>query len=817
MTFGFAGRLTAFLITTISAILLGLYGLGVVLPLMYPPPWSCVGFAAAGLSIWLGTARRRGSDTAQQALSIFVLLIGIISWGEYLSGRDFGMDTLLFPDELLTTVPHPGRPAPVTGFNFALLGLALFLLRYSRGLPALIRELSAVTSIAFCHLAMLAFVFATGRGPASREIMVPLTALFFIASSVTLLASRPEGPLLSLLRSAGPAGIFARWLMPVPLILPIVTVLVRMAGQKTGVLDARNSGPILSFVDVLAAILIVWGSSTQVLRSDILRRDAEEELRRSRDELDERVQQRTLELRRSNQKLAAEVAERHRAERDLQLANATLNNVIDASPLAICALNQDGSVRKRNSAAELLRIAWAEEFREIIERAALGETSAAVEIIQERGKGLPRYLNVWASPLVRSGGERDGVLVMAVDVSERKAFELQIRQTQKLESLGVLAGGIAHDFNNLLTGIMGNASLVFEEMSSTDPQRNYLRQVISASQRASDLTRQLLAYAGKGRFVIERVNISQLVTEISSLIRTSISRNVQLQLALDPDIPAIEADASQIQQVVMNLVINGSEAIPEKGRVIVSTGLEDLNEAAIRSFSQSEKALPGRYVSLEVQDNGSGMDEETISRIFDPFFTTKFTGRGLGLAAVQGVVRSHKGLLGVRSAPGQGTTFRLLFPVAGATGASIPASRPAREVAGSRGASLARQGTVLVIDDEAMVRETARNTLERIGYSVIEAEDGEAGIGQFAKQAGKITAVLLDFTMPGLSGLETFQRLKQIRPDVPVILSSGFNETEVARMFNGEGIAGFIQKPYTIDALASKLKQALAGSRSARA
>jgi CheY-like chemotaxis protein len=382
-------------------------------------------------------------------------------------------------------------------------------------------------------------------------------------------------------------------------------------------------------------------------------------------------------------------------------------------------------------------------------------------------------------------------------------MEEQLRHTQKLESLGVLAGGVAHDFNNLLTGILGNASLALESVSLHHPVRGLLRDVVTASERASHLTRQLLAYAGKGRFIIEPVDVSTLVREIGSLIQTSIPKYVQLRLDLADDLPLIAADAVQIQQIVMNLVINGAEAIGsnDNGTVLVTTRAQNVDEHYLLStLGGSSDLTPGTYVSLEVHDTGCGMDETTVNRIFDPFFTTKFTGRGLGLAAVQGIMRGHKGTIKVYSRPGKGTTFKVLFPAT-------------KEIAvPKKGTTPQPQGAnqlILVMDDEDIIRRAAKSVLERYGYTVVVAENGKEGVELFQVLSEKVAAVLLDMTMPVMDGEEAFSRLKDIKPDVKVILSSGYNEVEAVRRFTGKGLAGFIQKPYSAGALGDKISSVL--------
>jgi CheY-like chemotaxis protein len=303
--------------------------------------------------------------------------------------------------------------------------------------------------------------------------------------------------------------------------------------------------------------------------------------------------------------------------------------------------------------------------------------------------------------------------------------------------------------------------------------------------------------------VIAPLNLSELASEITSLLQTSIPRTVELRLQLQHDLPSIEGDAAQLQQLIMNLVINAAEAV-EEGQtetVWIITRLEEIGQAFINQMISPNGAVPGKYVTLEVRDAGCGMDAETLSRIFDPFFTTKFTGRGLGLAAVMGMVRGHKGALHVESAPGKGSCFKVLFPIIAGPAASIVQSAPERSLAGDE--------TILVIDDEDTVRQAAKSALESYGYKVVVAANGKEAVDLFQELAGKIDAVLLDMTMPVMSGEEALARLKSIQSDIPVVLSSGYNEADATRRFTGKKLAGFIQKPYTAASLAEKMKIAL--------
>jgi two-component system, cell cycle sensor histidine kinase and response regulator CckA len=348
----------------------------------------------------------------------------------------------------------------------------------------------------------------------------------------------------------------------------------------------------------------------------------------------------------------------------------------------------------------------------------------------------------------------------------------------------VLAGGIAHDFNNLLHVVLGNADLARLQLDAAAPAREYLDEVIRATQRAGELTQQLLAYSGRGAIEIRHLSLSDEVREMATLLRTAISKQATLVWELTPGLPAVTADPTQVRQVVMNLITNASDALGDAaGTITLRTGLD------------------GELVFLEVSDTGVGMDTGTLQRIFDPFFSTKFTGRGLGLAAVMGIVESHHGHIRIRSAPGEGTTFRILFP---AVPDSADAGPPRVSATQWRG-----QGTVLVVEDEEGVREVVRRMLERLGFQVITAEDGIAALERLEAHQGAIAAVLLDLSMPRMTGQEALHEIRRLRPDVPMVLMSGYTEQEVASKLLDSvgGATGFLQKPFLPEDLTSVLRE----------
>jgi PAS domain S-box-containing protein len=405
-------------------------------------------------------------------------------------------------------------------------------------------------------------------------------------------------------------------------------------------------------------------------------------------------------------------------------------------------------------------------------------------------------------------GQEFGFLAINRDVTEerraegeREGLRSKMLQTQKLESLGILAGGIAHDFNNLLTGILGNAELALDNAGLAPHTRTALLAIQRSADRAADLTRQMLAYSGRATFELSVTELSGEVREIGSLLGSSIAKKVDLRFELAPDLPPIEADRAQLQQLTMNLVINAAEAIgDESGEVVVSTWAWT-NRSVEPDVQFPTDGLPaGRYAVLEVRDNGCGMDADTLQLIFDPFFTTKFTGRGLGLAAVIGIVRAHGGGLNVTSQVGRGTEFRVYLPFS--TKERAPASD------GSVGL-LTKRATVLVIDDEPVVTELVATSLELFGHRVFAALSGEQGLALFEKHADSIDVVLLDVTMPKLGAREILDGLRRRRPDVRVVLSSGYAEAEVARQFAQGEFEGFIQKPYSPHTLQDGLRRAL--------
>lgn len=398
-----------------------------------------------------------------------------------------------------------------------------------------------------------------------------------------------------------------------------------------------------------------------------------------------------------------------------------------------------------------------------------------------------------ASREVAQLGEELGRTSEALAQREEEQFRTQeaLRNTQRLESLGVLTGGIAHDFNNLLAAVLGNLNLAQMRLEPEDPARRSLNQAEKAVQKATDLTRQMLAYSGRGHFVVKPLDLNLTVQEMTHLLHVTLAKKTELDLELAPELPPVLADSAQIQQVVLNLVTNASEAIgQEEGTITLRTRTEDLGRAALEALCPTLDLEPGHYAILEVTDTGCGMGPELIEHIFDPFFTTKPKGHGLGLSALHGILKAHGAGMTIRSVPGSGSTFRIFFP---STLERLPDL-----VSDDSGPLQIFQGLALVADDEPMVLDFAAAALESMGFDVIRAKDGAEAVTRFLEHQGRVRLALLDLTMPRMDGLEAFAELRRMDPSLPVILSSGYDTDAAAQGLVDLGQARFLPKPYPV-------------------
>ncbi len=419
--------------------------------------------------------------------------------------------------------------------------------------------------------------------------------------------------------------------------------------------------------------------------------------------------------------------------------------------------------------------------------------------------GTEKWVHSIGEPSLDETGKTKYILGTTQDVSERKSLEAHVQNAQKLESLCVLAGGLAHDFNNILMVIIGNTQLALDTLPLESPEWENMEEIYKASKRATTLTKQMLAYSGKGKFDVRRVNLNEVLLEMTTLLESSISKTVTLDFKPGDALPVIDADIAQLHQVVMNLVINASEAIGEnKGVVTITTGKAnkpDCDKTYPGEIDMTEHPAGNGYVYLEVRDDGAGMGVETVKKIFDPFFTTKFMGRGLGMSATLGIVRGHKGCISVDSEPDKGTTFKVWFPVTTDETPDVKVET-LEEILKWRGS-----GTILLVDDEDQVRLQAEKILKKFGFTVISAVNGKDAVCKFVDNIDQIVCVLLDLMMPVMGGVECFARLREIREDIPVIMVSGYNENDITLKFNEQGPDEYIGKPYDIIDLITRIRK----------
>lgn len=390
---------------------------------------------------------------------------------------------------------------------------------------------------------------------------------------------------------------------------------------------------------------------------------------------------------------------------------------------------------------------------------------------------------------------------------ERLLLERQVQHSQKLESLGVLAGGIAHDFNNILAAILGHAELALVDVGESNPARKNLREIVNGSNRAADLTRQMLAYSGRGDFLIESLDLTEVLREMASLLSSSIPTAVSLDLDLNSSIPTIQGDRAQIQQIAMNLITNAADAIGEEhGTITLSSGLIDCDENDLLANvshpkSESERPAPGQYAYIKVQDNGCGMDEATQARLFESFFSTKFTGRGLGMAAVLGIVHGHRAVITLDSEPGIGSTFRIMFRTEVSMNQSLSTPNTTQD-----SVLLPSEHTILVIDDDDAVRSVTTDILRRLNHEVLTAHDGLEGIRVYTEHQNLVDIVLLDLSMPQMGGVECYEKLVEVNENVRVIIMSGFTEEDTSMRFSGDRPIEYLQKPFSTKGLLQKLE-----------
>jgi len=553
-----------------------------------------------------------------------------------------------------------------------------------------------------------------------------------------------------------------------------------------------------------------------------------EELQATNEELmssNEELQSTNEELQSVNEELQTVNTEYQERIDELAQLNADIDNLLKSTNVGTLFLDRNLRPRRYTPAArsefnllpasidhplaEIEHSFEAADFKELLDRAReVGRAGNPFE--REIETRFGRWYLVRLLPFLDPDRRVDGVVLALLDIDARKKaseekieMERRLRETQKLESLGVLASGIAHDFNNLLTGISGNVGLARLNLDDDSPALEQLVQAEKSSLRAADLCRQLLAYAGAAPTRFKTMDVSKLVNDSLGLIRVSLAKNADIRLNLGDSLPHVSGDVAQLQQVAINLVLNASEALEEKpGTIQINTYSRRIETGDLNSLRIRPDNVPGTFVALEVRDNGCGMDEATLARVFDPFFTTKFIGRGLGLSATLGILRTHEAGIEVASEAGAGTCFTVLLPAVEHAHADNDQPGPPPQVGDWRG-----EGTILFVDDEADVREVGKGILASLGFDVILAADGLQGLERFTAQRSRIRGVMLDLTMPGMTGDQLHAEIRRQAPDLPILMMSGFDADYVMARLKTVGVAEYIQKPFEVDRLRARLKE----------
>ena len=519
--------------------------------------------------------------------------------------------------------------------------------------------------------------------------------------------------------------------------------------------------------------------------------------------LADRIGERTRELEELNAKLASDIRQRTIVEERLRSSEARNQALISAIPDSLYVLGRDGRViealpTEGSPMTPPFQPVGGTSFEVLFTSSGSPKAQEAIERVLDTGDvvtipcravvaGEGRQFECRFSPL-----GLDEVLVLAQDVTRRLEMEALLQQARELESLGVMAGGLAHDFNNMLVGILGNAQLVLEDLGQNHPLSRPISVIEKSALRASKLTDNLLAYAGKAHIQLRPLDIRLLIMEMEDVLIAAVPENCRLHMRLDPVQMWIKGDEAQITQILLNLVLNAGEALGEQGGEIWI--YLDRKQPAPRPATVSLPGEPdprGPCIRLRVQDEGCGMDPETQRRIFDPFFSSKAAGRGLGLAAALGIVAHHMGSITVDSQPGEGTVFSVVFP-------EETVARPGQELVSRRPPESASRGTILVADDEPDVRDLMASYLSRLGFKVLVAENGSDAVARFRKHRDQIRAVILDFAMPGMNGVEALSEIRRENPSIPAVMISGYSERQAMARLEGQALTHFLHKPFEL-------------------
>jgi PAS domain S-box-containing protein len=740
---------------------------------------TALGMILGGISLSLLARYPAKARTVGRGCAAAIALIGALTLVEYLAHLDVGIDQLLFL-EPPGPVPasSPGRMGINTALAFVLLGFALLLLDLGPRPGELPSQFLALAGGAIGLAALIGYLYGVASlyGIASYTKMALHTAAGFVLLSSGVLLARSDRGLMTALTSAGPGGRMGRHFLPAALILPVVLGWFGLYGHQTGLYGTEFGMSLLVTATMAVFCALAWVSAVSLNRADARLRESE-----------------------------ARKA-------------ATLEAALDC----IVTIDHRGRITEFNQASERV---FGYRRADV-----MGREMAALLIppeLQARHRaGLTRYLatgegSVIGRRLEMSALRADGTefpVELTItrlpsvgppmftgflrDITERRQLEDQLRQAQKMDAVGRLAGGIAHDFNNLLTVIAGRARFALERLASGTPPRRDLETIIGATTRAEALTRQLLAFGRKQMLKVQVLDLAQVVDNMRRLLERTIREDVLIATIAEPGLARVKADPTQIEQVIMNLVVNARDAMPQGGRLTIEMSNVDLDAAYTRTRPE---VTPGAYVLLAVTDSGIGMDRATQARIFEPFFTTKAPGEGtgLGLATVYGIIKQSSGHIAVYSEPGIGTTFKVYLPRAHE---SSTLASPELSGESTRGA-----GTILLVEDEDEVRGLAHEILESEGYTVLVARSPDEALRAASRHTASIHLVLTDVVMPAMSGPDLVERLRAARPDLRVVYMSGYAQGAMVHQAILAAGRAFVQKPFTRQTLTHKVREVLAG------
>jgi len=736
-------------------------------------------FILAGLALWATASddfpqwRRR----TVRVCTAVVTLIALLTLLEYVTGKSFGIDQILFRDSAQTTTPWPGRMAPATALCFLLIGSATALLDSSRG-----RFVAQYFALAAALLSLLALI-GYAYGVESLYQIFPYssvalhTAASFLVLSAGVFFARPRDALMAIVTNHGAGGAVARRILPAAVLVPFVIGWLRLAGQRAGLYGTEFGVALFALANIVVLSALTWWHAGRLHRSDLARRHVAEGLR---DALE------------------------------------TLRALFDASPVAIAAIDLQGRVMDWNPAAEAM-FGWSRDemlgrplppvpeggesspdrLRESVSR---GESVREVEATRIRKDGSTIHVSLSAAPLYDASQQIHGGIAVLADITEQKQLEERMRQSQKLEAVGRLAGGVAHDFNNLLTVIGGCVELTLLRMPEEDPLRKNIEEAGKAARRAATLTNQLLAFSRKQVLEPKILDLNEVLRSMEKMLARLIGEDIALSVSCGGELGRVKADRGQIEQVIMNLAVNARDAMPRGGRLVLETSRVDLD----REVSARQVAvLPGPYVMLAVSDTGTGIPPEIQARIFEPFFTTKEIGKGtgLGLSTVYGIVKQSAGYIWVYSEPDKGTTFKVYLP-------RVEGKPDTVDAASSEIVPTGRE-SILLVEDDALVRDVIRRMLTGLGYTVIEAAGADEAIALCEKYARNLDLLMTDVVMPKLGGREVAERATRICPQMKVLYISGYTDDAILRLGMLETGLAFLHKPFSQAAVGRKVREVL--------